>query len=286
MPEWLTIIVRSAGAFFLVLILARLLGKRPISRLTLFDLIIVIVVGVIAAALSLNLTPDLANGLISLGIWILLPAVIYALSLKFKSVRDLYQGKETVLVNHGRVLDDKLLEARLTPEDFLGLLRQKNVFNFADVEFAVLEPTGDINVLLKKEQQTVTPKTMGIRVVEESVPQTVILDGNIMDDALSALGLNRNWLLTEVNKAGTAVDNIFIAQADSTGQLYLDLFDDAVKTPKPTIREMALATLKKCQADCEVFALGTREGDTKNMYGDAANTLKDIIEELEPLLGR
>lgn len=286
MPEWLLIIVRSAGAFFLVLILARLLGKRPIARLTLFDLIIVIVVGVIAAAWSLNLTPDLANGLIPLGIWVLLPAVIYALSLKFKSIRDLYQGKETVLVNHGRVLDDKLLEARLTPEDFLGLLRQKNVFNFADVEFAVLEPTGDINVLLKKEQQTLTPKTMGIRVVEESVPQTVILDGNIMDDALSALGLNRNWLLTEVNKAGLAIENIFIAQADSTGQLYLDLFDDAVQTPKPSIREMALASLKKCQADCEVFALGTREADAKTMYGEAADTLKGIIDELEPLLGR
>lgn len=286
MPEWLLIIVRSAGAFFLVLILARLLGKRPIARLTLFDLIIVIVVGVIAAAWSLNLTPDLANGLIPLGIWVLLPAVIYALSLKFKSIRDLYQGKETVLVNHGRVLDDKLLEARLTPEDFLGLLRQKNVFNFADVEFAVLEPTGDINVLLKKEQQTLTPKTMGIRVVEESVPQTVILDGNIMDDALSALGLNRNWLLTEVNKAGLAIENIFIAQADSTGQLYLDLFGDAVQTPKPSIREMALASLKKCQADCEVFALGTREADAKTMYGEAADTLKGIIDELEPLLGR
>lgn len=286
MPEWLIIIARSAGAFFLVLIVARLLGKRPISRLTLFDLIIVIVVGFLAAALSLNLTPDLASVLIPLGIWLLLPAVIYRLSLKFKSVRDLYQGKETVLVNHGRVLDDKLLEARLTPEDFLGLLRQKDVFNFADVEFAVLEPTGDINVLLKKEQQTVTPKTMGIRVVEESVPQTVILDGNIMDDALSALGLNRNWLLTEVNKAGVAVENIFIAQADSTGQLYLDLFGDAVQTPKPSIREMALASLKKCQADCEVFALGTREANAKTMYGEVANTLKDIIDELEPLLGR
>ncbi|MGE5544632.1 MAG: DUF421 domain-containing protein [Bacillota bacterium] len=286
MPEWLAIIVRTAGVFFLVLLLTRLLGKRLVSRLTLFDLIIVVVIGFMAAALSLELTPDLINGLIPLGIWFLLPAAIYALSLKFKSVRDLYQGKETILVNHGRVLDDKLLEAGLTPEDFLGLLRQKNVFNFADVEFAVLEPTGDVNILLKKEQQNLTPKSMGIKMVEESVPQTVILDGNIMDEALTVMGLNRNWLLTEISKAGVAVENIFIAQADSTGQLYLDLFDDAVKPPKPTIREMTLATLKKCQADCEVFALGTREADAKIMYGESANTLKDIIQELEPLLRR
>ena len=286
MPEWLIIIARSAVVFLLVLFLVRLLGKRPIARLTLFDLVVVIAIGAMAAALSLNLVPNLINGLITLGVWIILPVFIYALSLKFKSIRDLYQGQETVLVNHGRVLDDKLREARLTPEDFMGLLRQKNVFNFADVEFAVLEPTGDINVLLKKEQQTLTPKTMGIKVVEESVPQTVILDGNIMDEALTAMGLNRNWLLTEINKAGVAVENIFIAQADAAGQLYLDLFDDAVKVPKPTIREMTLATLKKCQADCEVFALGTREADAKAMYGEVAGTLNSIIDELEPLLGR
>lgn len=286
MPEWLILIARSAGVFFLVLFLVRLLGKRPIARLTLFDLIVVIAIGVMAAALSLNLIPNLINGLIALGVWIILPVFIYALSLKFKSIRDLYQGQETVLVNHGRVLDDKLLEARLTPEDFMGLLRQKNVFNFADVEFAVLEPTGDINVLRKKEQQNLTPKTMGIKVVEESVPQTVILDGNIMDEALTAMGLNRNWLLTEINKAGVAVENIFIAQADAAGQLYLDLFDDAVKVPKPTIKEMTLATLKKCQADCEVFALGTRAANAKAMYGEAAGTLKSVIDELEPLLGR
>jgi uncharacterized membrane protein YcaP (DUF421 family) len=285
-PEWLIIIARSAGVFFLVWFLVRLLGKRAISRLTLLDLIILIAIGVMAAALSLDLVPSLVNGLIPLGVWIVLPIALYALSLKFKAVRDLYQGKETVLVSHGRVLENKLLESRLTPEDFLGLLRQKSVFNFADVEFAVLEPTGDINVLLKKEQQTLTPRTMGIKVAEESVPQTVILDGNIMDEALTAMGLNRNWLLTEINKAGVAVENIFIAQVDSTGQLYLDLFDDAIQIPKPTIREMTLATLKKCQADCEVFALGTRDTNARAMYGEAANTLNNIIDELEPLLAR
>ncbi|NLW45670.1 MAG: DUF421 domain-containing protein [Syntrophomonadaceae bacterium] len=286
MPEWLTITVRVAGIFILVLLSTRLLGKRPVTRLTLFDLTTVIVIGFIAGALSLNLVPNLANGLISLGIWILFPALIYALSLKFKTVRDLYQGKETVIVNHGRVLDDKLLEAGLTPEDFLGILRQKNVFNFADVEFAVLEPTGELSVLPKKEQQGVTPKILGIKVAEESVPQTVILDGNIMDEALTAIGLNRNWLLTELDKAGVAAENIFIAQVDSTGQLYLDLFDDSLSTPQPTTREMTLATLKKCLADCELFALGTRNPEAKTMYRETAAGLNDIIAELEPLLGR
>ena len=283
MPEWLMITARVAGVFALVLLLTRLLGKRPVARLTLFDLTTVIVIGFIAGALSLDLIPNPVNGLISLGIWILFPALIYALSLKFKQFGPV-PGK-TVIVNHGRVWMINCLHPDLL-EDFLGLLRRKNVFNFADVEFAVLEPTGELNVLPKKEQQSLTPKNMGIKVAEESVPQTVILDGNIMDEALTAMGVNRNWLLTEIDKAGVSVENIFIAQVDSTGQLYLDLFDDSLSTPQPTIREMTLATLKKCQADCELFALGTREPEAKTMYRETATGLNDIIGELEPLLGR
>ena len=94
MPEWVILILRPAGIFFLALFLIRLLGKRPISHLTLFDLVMVIVIGVSAAALSLNLTASLVNGLITLAVWTALPIFIYALSLKFKAVRDIYQARK------------------------------------------------------------------------------------------------------------------------------------------------------------------------------------------------
>ncbi|MCL6480024.1 MAG: DUF421 domain-containing protein, partial [Peptococcaceae bacterium] len=142
MPEWLNILARSTGLFILTLLLVRLIGKRQTSRLTFFDLVTAIVIGVIAAAVSLNLVTNLGHGLIALAVWTAFPALIYLLAIKYKAVRDIVQGKETVLINHGKVLEDKLLEARLTPEDLLSQLRKKNIFNFADVEFAVLEPTG------------------------------------------------------------------------------------------------------------------------------------------------
>jgi len=283
MPEWVVTGLRSAGVFALTLLGVRLLGKRTISRLTLFDLVIVVAIGTLAAVLSLN-PPGLVDGVIPLVVWIALPVTIYFLSLKFKTVRDIYQGKETVLINHGKVLDEKLRETRLASEDLLGMLREKDVFNFADVEFAVLEPTGDVSVLLKKNQQSVTPKTLGMTVAEESVPQTVVLDGNIMDEALTAMGLNRGWLATELDKAGVALENVFIAQVDSTGQIYLDLFDDSIQIPKPTTRKLSLATLRKCQADCELYALGTRDEAAKAMYQEAAEAIQNIADDLKPLL--
>lgn len=286
MPEWLNILIRSAGLFLLTLLLVRLIGKRRTSRLTFFDLVTAIVIGTITAAISLNLVKNLSGGLIALAVWTLFPALIYLLSLKYKAVRDIVQGKETVLINHGKVLEDKLLEARLTPEDLLGQLRSKNVFSFADVEFAVLEPTGDVSVLLKKDKQPLTAKTLALNTAHESVPQTVMLDGIIMDEPLTALGLNRQWLHTELEKVGVAPENVFIAQVDSTGQLYLDLFDDSIQVPKPKAKELAYATLKKCQAECELYALSTKNQGAKKMYAESSRVLSEVIEELEPLLIR
>ncbi|MFZ5647295.1 MAG: DUF421 domain-containing protein [Bacillota bacterium] len=286
MPEWLNILIRSTGLFALTLFLVRLIGKRQTSRPTLFDQVTVIVIGMTAAAISLNLVKNLAGGLIALLVWTLFPALIYILAIKFKAVRDIVQGKEGVLINHGKVLEDRLMEARMTPEDLLSQLRQKNVFSFADVEFAVLEPTGELSVLLKKDRQPVTANTLNIQVGQESVPQTVMLDGIVMDEPLTAMGLNRRWLHTELEKAGVSPENVFIAQVDSTGQLYLDLFDDAIQVPKPKTKELIFATLKKCQADSELYALGTQHPEAKKMYERSSLILSEVIKETEPLLKR
>jgi uncharacterized membrane protein YcaP (DUF421 family) len=286
MPEWMIILLRSSGLFIITLLLVRLIGKRQTAGLTFFDLVTGVTIAVIVAAISLNLVVNPVNGLIALAVWTVFPALIYVLSLKYKAVRDIVQGKETVLINHGKVLEDKLLEARFTPEDLLSQLRRKNAFNVADVEFAVMEPTGELSVLLKKDKQPVTPRTLGMKVGQESVPQTVMLDGVVMDEPLAAMGLNRGWLHAELEKAGVAPENVFIAQVDSVGQLYLDLFDDSLQVPQPKAKELLHSTLKKCQADCELFALATKNFKAKKMYESSSRVLAEAVRDLEPLLKR
>ena len=225
MSDWQVILLRSSGLVILTLFIARLMGKRLLARMTLFELVTGVAIAVIIAAISLDLVVNPLNAWLALAVWILVPALIYFLALKYKIVRDLVQGGETVLIKQGKVMEDQLLAARLTSEDLLSQLRQKNAFNIADVEFAVMEPGGDLSVLLKKDRQPVTPLTLGLPAVQAGVPQTVMLDGVVMDGPLTALGLNRGWLNTELQKAGVAPENVFIAQVDAAGQLYLDLFD-------------------------------------------------------------
>ncbi|MDA8334161.1 MAG: DUF421 domain-containing protein [Peptococcaceae bacterium] len=286
MPLWLNIALRSTGLFVFLLLLTRLPGRRQASRLTMFDVLTAIVLGGTTGAISLNLLPRLESGLIVLAVWSLFPLSLHFLSLKYKAARDVVQGREMVLVNHGKVLEDSLLQARLTAEDLLSRLRTKNVFNIADVEFASLETDGELSVLLKKDRAPVTAKTLGVATGQESVPQTVILDGAIMDEPLTALGLNRRWLRTELAKTGVAPENVFIGQVDHTGQVYLDLFDDSVAVSTPKTRDLLFLTLKKCQADLELYALQTGDPESQRMYGESSLALSQALRELEPLLRR
>ncbi|MBS4162298.1 DUF1657 domain-containing protein, partial [Klebsiella pneumoniae] len=106
----------------------------------------------------------------------------------------------------------------------------------------------------------------------------------ILDEPLAEAGLNRRWLNEELEKLGVAQENVFLGQVDSDGQLTVDLYDDQIKVPAPQEKPLLLATIKKCQADLELFALATDSKSAKAMYAKNAKKLKDMIQKLEPAL--
>jgi len=286
MQAWIQILLSSVSLFFLVLILTRLMGKRNIARMTPFRFVSYIVTAVIAALMSLNLISNLAFGFIALGVWVLLPIALDYLSIKSKLIHDLINGKETVLIKHGKIMEENLLQTRLTGEELLRELRFKNAFNLADVEFAVMEDTGDINVFMKSDKKPVSAHDLGIKTAPLAEPQTVILDGNILNEPLSSLGLNREWLGIQLENMGVSLDNVFIGQVDSSGDLYLDLFDDNVQLSQPKVKEMLYANFEKSQADLMTFSLETKNESAKKMYAKNAETLKQLTEKLKPYLLR
>lgn len=286
MQTWVQILIRTASLFFLLFLAIRLMGKKNIARSTPFHLVSYIIIAVLTALISANVIGNLAFGLVALGVWIVFTMALEYLSLKSKWAHDLIYGKETVLIKHGKVMEEGLLKARLTGDELLRELRAKNAFSLADVEFAVLETTGDINVFLKSDKKPVTAHDLKTKTAPLAEPQTVILDGNILNESLSSLGLNREWLGMKLEKLGVSLDNVFIGQVDSSGDLYLDFFDDSIQYPQPKVKEMLYAGLEKCQADLETFALETQNESAKKMYTKDAEKLKQLLNRLEPYLLR
>lgn len=284
MTEGLLILTRSFVLFFLTLILVRLLGKRNPSNITAFQFINYIVVAILAALISVNIIKNFVFGLISLAVWLLLPIALDFAAIKSKSIHDLIYGVETLLIKDGKVMEENLEKERMSVEELLRGLRSRGAFNLADVEFALMEPTGDINVILKSDKKPITPHDMGKKVAPQTAPQTVILDGNILNEPLSNMGLNHGWLNSQLQNAGVSLDNVFIAQVDASGDLYLDLFDDVLQSPEPQVKELLYANIEKCQADLMSFALETKDEWAKEMYMKNSEQLKNVMEKLETYL--
>jgi uncharacterized membrane protein YcaP (DUF421 family) len=284
MEDWLIILFRTIGLFVLLLLAVPMLGRRPLSGMTTFDYIVGLVSATMIAMIALNVVPNLFHGLIGLSFWFLSVLVVQYLIQKSKWAHDHFYGKEIVVIKEGKIMEENLQTARLTGEELLSQLRRDKVFHLADVEFAVMEANGDITTILKRDKQPLTPKDMRITVSTIKEPQTVILDGKLMDEGLTALGLNQNWLMNELDKIGLSAENIFICQVDSMGELYIDLFDDTITQPKSTTKELLFSTLLKIEADFLTYALETKDEHWKKEYGRFSQEIKEIKNQLEPHL--
>ncbi|EJL31701.1 DUF421 domain-containing protein [Brevibacillus sp. BC25] len=286
MPDWLSILLRSIGAVAYLFLLTKIIGKRQIKQLTYIEYIVGISIGSIAAFMATEMDGPVYHSLVAMGVFALFPYLMEWLSLKSKLLRDLFEGKSTVLIKEGKILEDNLKKERLTAEDLMEQLRVKNVFRVADVEFALMETSGEVSVLLKSENQPVTPKHLELTVAPTEENQVVIMDGIIMDESLATAGLNRRWVRTELQKAGVALENVFLGQVDKGGELYLDLYDDKLMVPGAQATKLAFATLKKCQADLELYALNTKNEQMKRTYQTDSEQLQEIIDQVKPFLIR
>jgi uncharacterized membrane protein YcaP (DUF421 family) len=284
MPGWFFIISRSLIFLLLLFITTKILGKKQISELSFFEYVAGITIGSIAGEVVTGLESNAYHGALAIIVFGLVTFFVDYFSLHSKKFRDIVEGKGTVIIKDGKLLEENLKKERYTTDEVSALLRQRGIFKVADVEFAVIEPRGNLSALLKKENQPLTPKDLGMKMPKEKEPQTVIMDGNIIDEALRWTGKGRGWLYTELEKLNVTLDNVFLGQVDSYGDLTVDLYDDKIQVPQPTSRPLLMATLKKVQADLEIFSLSTTCEKSKQMYKKNAILLQEAIDKLSPYL--
>lgn len=284
MPEWLEVIVRTICAVVVLFFLTKLLGKRQVSQLSFFEYITGITLGSLVAYISLDTDKTWHLGMIALAVWVAFSLGIEFLQLKSKKARDFIDFKSTVLIKDGKILEDNMKKERLTTDELLEELRKKDVFKVADVEFAIMESDGAINVLLTRENQPLTPKHLGVKVAPEQETQAVIMDGKILDEPLDTLNLSRGWLHGELEKQGVTVNNVFLGQVDSYGELTVDLYTDNVQLQQPQDKPQLYALLKKCEADLELFSLSTNNKEAKQLYEECSGKLQKLLQTLKPFI--
>ncbi|MCR6109126.1 DUF421 domain-containing protein [Bacillus sp. A301a_S52] len=276
------VLIRGIIGFLLLLLLARIMGKKHITDMTFYEYIVGIAIGSIAAELTFSPHVRMSNFILGMIVWAILPVIASKLELHSLLFRKLSEGMPTTLIENGKILEENLKKENLTVDELMIHLRQKDAFSLADVESAVMEKSGLISILKKKNTQPVTPKDIGLLTQKESFPTIVIIDGNLMEKSLQEHGYTKEWLLAELVKQGANdPHDVFLAQIDSSGNLYVDFYNDNdTHAPKMKEKLLTAASVKQLQADLKRFSVESKNQQAKTSYQQHADHMDQLINDL------
>lgn len=229
MNEGLVVAIRGIISFFTLLIFARILGKQQISQLNYFDYILGITLGSIAGSLTTDLTSRAWPHWIGLLTWVVLGIFLEKIAIGNRAMGNLIDGEPVIVIAKGKILEKALKRVNYRISDLNSILRNKDIFNIEEVEFAVIEPNGQLSVLKKAEEKPVTRKDMKIQVKSEGLRSTLIYDGMIVEEGLRELNMTTESLYKELNKHGIKnVRDVFYAAKSPEGKIYIDKYEDYI----------------------------------------------------------
>lgn len=214
-------LARTFLLYILVVITMRIMGKKQIAQLEPFELVITIMIAELAAVPMQDRHIPLINGVIAILTLLFIQVTFSVLSLKSLKFRKILDGSYSVVIANGIVQEQELRKSRYNLDGLLEQLRQKDVFNLEDVEFAILETSGELSVLLKSQMRPVTPNDLQLTTPYEGLPTMLVFDGQVMSSELKKVGLNEGWLRAELEKLGfTDPSQLLIASLNTQGELF------------------------------------------------------------------
>lgn len=218
----LVVFVRTFILYTVVVVTMRLMGKRQIGQLEPYELVIAILIAELAAVPMEDKDIPLINGIIPIITLLFLQVLISYLSLKWLWFRHLMDGTPNVIIENGKIQEKAMYQARYNLDELLEHLRVQGYANIHEVEYAILETSGDLSVIPKSQKRPVNPEDLGIETEYEGLPIPLIMDGQIIHQNLEYLALDTPWLQAEIRKLGvTSVREVLFAIIDTQGQVYI-----------------------------------------------------------------
>lgn len=188
----------------------RFMGKRQIGELEPTELVVTILISNIASLPMQETSIPLINGLIPIFILVSLEIFMSCVMLKKQSFKQLFTGKSLLVIDKGTLLQNELKRARYTIEDLMQSLRQMNIFDISEVQYAIIETNGKLSVMKKPPYQEVTAQMLNLQPEETELPRVVISDGVISSKALQECNLDEKWLKNVLKQKKVKPENVFM----------------------------------------------------------------------------
>lgn len=200
--ELFVISYRTILVLIILFILTKIMGKKQISQMNVYDYLIGITIGSIAADISLDIEKNLFGGIIALIIYGLSSIIVTYLTLKSIVFRRIFIGVPTLLIDRGKILEKNMNKEGIDINDLQEEARQNGYFNLNKINYAILETNGNISFMPKVENETITKSDMKIKAKEEGLVSNIIIDGVLLENNLNNINKNKTWLDKEIKKKG------------------------------------------------------------------------------------
>lgn len=214
---------QTALVFVGLLAFTRLLGKTQVGQLTFYEYVSGITIGSLAANIAAADPDKVWNHYYDLIVFVALTYLVSLVTVKSRPLRKLIDGSPTIVVENGKIIKENMHNLRYDLDELYGHLRQQGVLDPAEVQYAILETTGDLSVIKKSDYQPVTKGDFNIHLPDPVFPVELIMDGVIIERNLRRQKRSREWLEQQL-----AARNIFdiaevtYAGIDSKGQLFVN----------------------------------------------------------------
>lgn len=211
---------RSILIYIFVLVVMRLMGKREIGQLQPFELAIAIMIADLASIPMTDPGIPISNGIISILGLLVMHLIISIINMKSIKAREIICGRPTILIYRGKIDEKALKKERFTINELEERLRGNNVTSLGDVEYAIMETSGQVTVIQKPEKRNTIPEDFNIVPEYEGIPYDLVVDGKIMDANLKALGKDREWLKKQIEKFKMRPEEALVVTYDGKGQIF------------------------------------------------------------------
>lgn len=198
MMDYLILIGKCTLFYFVIIFALRIMGKREVGELSIFDIVIYFVMSELLALSIADPKQSIFKTLIPICTLAFLQILVSLLLLKSKKSRDIIDGKPVIIVENG-ILNQKMMKKeRYNIDDFMAQMRSKDIGSPEEIAFAVLESSGNLSILPKNKSKV-------------KFPFPLISDGDINKESIESIEKDECWLLKELNKQGiNTVEEVFL----------------------------------------------------------------------------
>lgn len=216
----LIIFLRAIFLYIVVLIVMRLMGKREIGQMQPFELAISIMIADLAATPMAETGIPISNGIVPILGLLVMHLTISTINIKSTRAREIICGKPSILIYRGKIDEKTLRKERFTINELEERLRDNNIFNIGDVDFAILETSGQVTVIPKPSKRNVIPEDFNIEPEYEGISYDLVVDGKVMYKNLEKIGKSYIWLVKQAEKFGIKPEDALIITIDGNNQFF------------------------------------------------------------------